>query len=162
MYISTRVWVLRTPNAGRNGHFQRFLCKKTKKVFLGKKVHFFGNKTVDQPSGANLKKNCFLLKFAANFFLFIGFLHKKCWKWPFRPAFGVRNTQMLVKICNTHLNKYFSNELDQLLKQNLIKNFSNKHASWGEIRQAWNYLTWGWLLYGLNKPTCNFQVTETG
>ena len=70
MYISTRVWVLRTPNAGRNGHFQRFLCKKTKKVFLGKKVHFFGNKTVDQPSGANLKKNCFLLKFAANFLLF--------------------------------------------------------------------------------------------
>ena len=28
LYISTNVWVLRTPNAGRNGHFQHFLCKK--------------------------------------------------------------------------------------------------------------------------------------
>ena len=31
LYISTSVWVLRTPNAGQNGHFQRFLCKKPKK-----------------------------------------------------------------------------------------------------------------------------------
>ena len=28
LYILTSVWVLRTPNAGRNSHFQRFFCKK--------------------------------------------------------------------------------------------------------------------------------------
>ena len=32
-----------------------------KNIFL-KKAHFFGNKTVDQRSGANLKKTCFLQK----------------------------------------------------------------------------------------------------
>ena len=31
LYISTSVWVLRTPNAGWNSHFQRFCCKKPKK-----------------------------------------------------------------------------------------------------------------------------------
>ena len=31
LYILTSVWVLRTPNAGRNSHFQRFCCKKLKK-----------------------------------------------------------------------------------------------------------------------------------
>ena len=31
-YISTRVWVLRTPNIGRISHFLRFLCKKAKKA----------------------------------------------------------------------------------------------------------------------------------
>ena len=32
LYILVSVWVLRTPNAGRNSHFQRFLCKKPKKA----------------------------------------------------------------------------------------------------------------------------------
>ena len=31
LYISTSVWVLRTPNARRNSHLQRFLCKKALK-----------------------------------------------------------------------------------------------------------------------------------
>ena len=31
LYISTSVWVLRTPNAGPNSHFQRFLLQKAKK-----------------------------------------------------------------------------------------------------------------------------------
>ena len=31
LYISTSVWVRRTPNAGRNSHFQCFLCKKAEK-----------------------------------------------------------------------------------------------------------------------------------
>ena len=31
LYISTSVWVLRTPNAGRMSHFQHFLCKKAEK-----------------------------------------------------------------------------------------------------------------------------------
>ena len=30
LYISTSVWVLRTPNVGRYSHFQRFCCKKPK------------------------------------------------------------------------------------------------------------------------------------
>ena len=32
LYISTSVWVLRTPNTGRNNNFQHFLCKKAKKA----------------------------------------------------------------------------------------------------------------------------------
>ena len=32
LYISTRVWVLRTPNAGQNRHFQHFCCKKPAKM----------------------------------------------------------------------------------------------------------------------------------
>ena len=31
LYISTSVWVLRTPNAGQNSYFWRFCCKKPKK-----------------------------------------------------------------------------------------------------------------------------------
>ena len=45
LYILTSVWLLRTPNAGQNGHFQRFLCKKPKKArnlqqILAKKQFF--------------------------------------------------------------------------------------------------------------------------
>ena len=40
-----------------------------KNVFLEKKTHFFGNKTVNHRSGA-YSKNVFLQKFAANFLLF--------------------------------------------------------------------------------------------
>ena len=32
LYISTSVWVLRTPNAGRNSHFQHFFMQKRKKI----------------------------------------------------------------------------------------------------------------------------------
>ena len=32
MYISTFVWVLHTPNAGGNSHFQHILCKKAEKM----------------------------------------------------------------------------------------------------------------------------------
>ena len=31
LYILTSVWVLRTPNAGRNSHFQRFWLQKARK-----------------------------------------------------------------------------------------------------------------------------------
>ena len=31
LYISTSVWMLRTPNAGRNSNFQPFFCKKPEK-----------------------------------------------------------------------------------------------------------------------------------
>ena len=45
LYILTSVWVLRTPNAGRNGHFQHFFCKKAQKSkkFAANfcKKHFF-------------------------------------------------------------------------------------------------------------------------
>ena len=109
--ISTSVWVLRTPNAGWNSHFQGFysfflekakylqqISSKTRflkfaperwstvffpkndlfscltknhcdlqhftceNVFLEKKVNFFGNKTVNQRSGANFKTCVFLKK----------------------------------------------------------------------------------------------------
>ena len=43
--------------------------KNTLLMFLEKKAHFLGNKTVDQHSGANLK-NMFLQNVAANFLLF--------------------------------------------------------------------------------------------
>ena len=32
LYFWTSIWMLRTPNAGRNSHFQCFLCKKAKKA----------------------------------------------------------------------------------------------------------------------------------
>ena len=32
LYILTSFWVLRTPKAGRNSHFQRFSAKKLKKA----------------------------------------------------------------------------------------------------------------------------------
>ena len=44
-----------------------------KTMFLEKKAHFFGSKTVDQRFGANLKKPVFcrnLLQISANFLLF--------------------------------------------------------------------------------------------
>ena len=65
---------------------------------LEKKL-FFGNKTHDQRLGAN-SKNQFLLQICYFFCFFLAFLHKKCWEWLFRPAFGVRSTQTLVKIYN--------------------------------------------------------------
>ena len=49
-------------------------------VFLEQKAHFLGSKTVDQCSGAILKKPVFLLKFAGNllkFNAFLGFLQQK-------------------------------------------------------------------------------------
>ena len=30
LYISTSIWVMRTPNVGWNSHFQHFLCKRNK------------------------------------------------------------------------------------------------------------------------------------
>ena len=39
-------------------------------MFLEEKAHFLGNKTVDQPSGANLKKNCFFAKICCKFLAF--------------------------------------------------------------------------------------------
>ena len=50
------------------------------------------------------KKNYFAkfcIKFIIFFYVFSAFLHKKCWKWLFRPAIGVRSTLALVKIYNT-------------------------------------------------------------
>ena len=39
-------------------------------IFRPKKANFWGNKTVNQHSGANLRKLCFLQNFAANFLPF--------------------------------------------------------------------------------------------
>ena len=60
---------------------------------------FFGNKSVHQRFGANLK-NLPFAKICCKFLAFLGFLHKKCWKWLFWPAFGVRSIQTLVEIYN--------------------------------------------------------------
>ena len=45
----------------------------------------------------------FCIKFVT-FLRFSGFLHKKCLKWLFQPAFGVCSNQMLVKINNINPN----------------------------------------------------------
>ena len=47
-----------------------------KNVFFEKKAHFFGNKTVDQRFGANLKKRVFA-KICCKFLAFLAFLQKK-------------------------------------------------------------------------------------
>ena len=72
---------------------------KGKNVFLDKFYYFFGNKTVDQRFGENLK-NLFLAEICCKFLALLAFLHTKCWKWLFQPAFGVRSTQTLVEIYN--------------------------------------------------------------
>ena len=69
-------------------------------MFLEKKAHFWGNKTVDQHSSANSKK-LFFAEICCKFLAFLGFLQQKRWKWLFRPAFGVRSTQTLVEIYNS-------------------------------------------------------------
>ena len=57
-----------------------------------------------------LKKHYFA-KFCTKFVAFLPFqlfsasLHKKCWKWLFWPAFGVRSNQTLVKINNKGVGK---------------------------------------------------------
>ena len=45
----------------------------------------------------------FFAKFCCKFLALLAFLHKKCWKWLFRPAFGVHSTQTLVEIYNRPL-----------------------------------------------------------
>ena len=52
---------------------------EVKNVFLEKKAHFFGNKTADQRSGANVKKNIFLQNFAAKFNQRLECAAPKCW-----------------------------------------------------------------------------------
>ena len=47
-----------------------------KTVFLEKKAHFFGNKTVDQRFGANSKKTVFA-EICCKFLAFLGFLQQK-------------------------------------------------------------------------------------
>ena len=50
-------------------------------MFLAMKMFFFENKTFNQHFGTNLKENIFLLKFVANFLLFLSFLgfrHEEC------------------------------------------------------------------------------------
>ena len=91
--------VLRTPNAGRNLHFQCFLC-------------FSGNETLDQHLGANLKKH-FLQNLIANFLLFsiyFCFFSEKQYKCIFLPVFGVRLTHKLVEIYNICLYTCLSNQ----------------------------------------------------
>ena len=144
LYISTSVWVLRTPNAGWNSHFHFFFAKKLKKskkyaanfckkhvflslhqnagplfcsqkmsfllwkhVFTYEKLlntitlgHFWVFKTVDQRSGAKLKKHVFY----KNLLQICCFFAEK--SWTCRPAFGVRSTQTLSKY-TTYLVKGF-------------------------------------------------------
>ena len=56
------------------GDSQRFIGKK---VFLEKESSFLGNKTVEQPFGANLKKNVFFAKFCCKFLAFLKFCSTK-------------------------------------------------------------------------------------
>ena len=52
-----------------------------KSRFLEKKAIFFGNKTVDQRFGANLKKCVFCKNLQQISCFFLAFLQKKRWKW---------------------------------------------------------------------------------
>ena len=74
LHISTSVWVMRTPNAGRNGHFLHFLCKKNLKKskkfeanFSKKQVLFTKHRVAGLPPNIPLMynlvlKNRFLIK----------------------------------------------------------------------------------------------------
>ena len=65
-------------------------------MFLEKKAHFFGSKTVDQRSGANAKKTVFLLKFAVNFLLFYVFCTKNAENDFFDLLVEIYNTSSLL------------------------------------------------------------------
>ena len=78
LYISTSVWVLRTPNAGRNSHFQCFLRKKAKKR------QEICSKILQKTRFLSLHHNAGQLFYSQ--------------KRLFRPAFGVLSTQTLVEI----------------------------------------------------------------
>ena len=85
------------------------------------------------------QKNNFFAQFYYKFatlLSFFSFLTKKCWKWLFRSAFGVHNTQRLIKIYNILLFRspfYITNLSDTIL--NLL--FTWVRYSKVSEKQAW-------------------------
>ena len=73
---------------------------------VGSFSFFSGNKTLDQHSDANKKKQIFG-KFCVKFLAFFIFFCSNTLKSIFWPAFGVRSNQTLVEIYNKHLKRWF-------------------------------------------------------
>ena len=118
LYISTRVWVLHTPNASWNLNLTSFFCAEkpkemqTSKKFaaqLSQKNIFFVPKRWS--SVIFSRNNLFTLKrwdksaAVQELFSFLGIGTKQFW-----PAFGVRSTRMLVEICNKEGKSYIQFE----------------------------------------------------
>ena len=75
-------------------------CALQTLVKIEEKAHFFGNKTVDQRSGANSKK-LFFAQICCKFLAFLGFLQQKCWKWLFQALAKIYNTYAIqMKSCS--------------------------------------------------------------
>ena len=115
LYISTSVWVLRTPNAGRNSHFQHFSAKSLKKQdicskFL-QKTCFFKFSTKRWSTGISAYYTINLDIFGHLVFFLYGHMvknieqkrlktaEKKC----FNQLLGARSTRKLVEIHNIHV-----------------------------------------------------------
>ena len=107
-------------NVGWLFYSQKMRHFKGKNVFLEKKAHFFGNKTVSQLLGANSKKHVFLQKFAANFLLFLSFFAEKMLRmtistsvWTAQHPNAGRNIQQWLlrsNLCQTSFNCRFYHE----------------------------------------------------
>ena len=137
--------------------FSVFAAKKLKKQEK-EKAHFFGNKTVDQRSGANLKKTVFCRNLLQISCFFKAFLQQKCWKWLFRPSFGVCSTQTLVEIYNqtaliscinidvlTMCNKF---HLDLMIQHKQYSEIWNENISLLTVSVVRNILKWnGMIVY---------------
>ena len=81
-HCSTVLFIMKkvfTPNNPKMTHSSSDLqLFKGENVFLEKKAHFWGNKTVDQCSGANLKKRVFCKNLLQISCFFKAFLQQKC------------------------------------------------------------------------------------
>ena len=112
LYISTSVWVLHTPKAGWNSHFQHFCAKKVKKQEICSKIlkkHVFFKFAPKRWSTVLFPKNSFFLEIHV-------FTYKKIIKVPHHKV-GNFNTAKVpsdlkrklgrVKTCGTKLVYYF-------------------------------------------------------
>ena len=97
---------------------------------------FLGSKTGDQRFGEMQKKQ-FFTEICCKILAFLRFFQQKCWKWWFRPTFGVRSTQTLVEIYNT----------EHMLKLDL----HSLHSDFSKIRQFFWYSAVGCLPCNIKK-----------
>ena len=129
LYILTSVWVLLTPNAGPNLHFQHFCAKvftsnNPKMTQSYSVLQLFRIKHSTSILVQALQTVC-LLNFAANiFYAFFLLFIKKCSKLRFEPVFGVRSTLTLVEIYYSKPYKCFS-----LSVENTRKSFCGKNKT---------------------------------
>ena len=143
MYISTSVWVLRTPSAGRNSNFQRFLCKKLLYIAA---VSCSPNAYSSRPAfWCKLKKTCFFAKICCKFLAF------------FR-VFAAKTLKMtLVEIYNRPLISQTWHFLWQQSPNSGLKMVSNNSSALPLV-QCIFWINWKTWLFFTIFPTAELKV----